>query len=378
MLEMSHLADTTNTSRVPVRRLLREKTMSDKEFSLSRRKALAGLGSIGAAAALGGIGTYAQFTDTEAVEASFGAGELNGVIDYAASYNGMEVASGEDSDADFSAEAEINGDGTGGVAFSYSLSDIKPGDYGSIVFGADVQTNPAWPILCIGVDNSQENGIVESEAAAENANYNGNRGLKDLRSRGELEQNILMVPFYDTNVESSFFDSDGPSQDALDNYGSGTALAFWDNADDGSGTLFPRNLASMVREDPDDQLRQGTVEFNEESDGPNSILEATSLGDLDGGANDTACFALNGGQTDDSNVSGVSPLAPGDGMNFGFDWHVPYDTGNEIQTDSVDIYFTWVFQQVRHSEGPDGPFSYDPGNYAASNSNEGDDTGNNS
>ena len=64
-------------------------------------------------------------------------------------------------------------------------------------------------------------------------------------------------------------------------------------------------------------------------------------------------------------------------MNFGFDWHVPYSVGNEIQTDSVDIYFTWVFQQVRHSEGPDGPFSYDPGNYAGSDPNEGDDTGNN-
>ena len=350
--------------------------MSDNEFSLSRRKALAGMGSIGVAAALGLGGTYAQFTDTEAVQGSFGAGELNGVSDYAASYNGEEVASGEDSDADFSAESEINAGDTSGVAFSHSLTDIKPGDYGSIVFGAEVNTNPAWPILCLGKDNSQENGIVESEAAAENANYNGNRGVPDLKSSGELEQNIRMVPFYDTNVDSSFFDSDGPNQQALDNYGSGTSLAFWDNADDGSGKLFPRSLANMVGEDPDDQLRQGTVEFDEESDGSNSILEATSLGELDGGANDTACFALNGGQTDASNVTGVSPLPPGTEMNFGFDWHVPYDTGNEIQTDSVDIYFTWVFQQVRHSEGPTGPFSYDPGNFAGSQSGEGDDIGN--
>lgn len=346
--------------------------MSDNEFSLSRRKALAGLGSIGVASALGLGGTYAQFTDTEAVQVTFGAGELNGVIDYAASYNGEEVTSGEDSDADFSAEDEIAAGDTSGVAFSFSLSDIKPGDYGSVVFEVDVQTNPAWPILCLGADNSQENGIVESEVVAEQE-ANPSLGFDDLNSEGELEENIWMVPFYDANVESSFFDSDDASQEPLDDYGSGTSLAFWDNSNDGSGKLFPRNLANIVREDPDDQLRQGTVEFNEESDEPNSILEATSLGDLDGGQNDTACFALNGGQTDASNVSGVSPLAPGDSMNFGFDWHVPYSVGNQIQTDSVDVYFTWVFQQVRHSEGPEGPFSYDPGNFAASSPDEGDD-----
>ncbi|WP_197431338.1 SipW-dependent-type signal peptide-containing protein [Halorubrum sp. CBA1125] len=346
-------------------------------FSLSRRKALASLGGIGAATALGGIGTYAQFTDTEAVQASFGAGELNGVIDYAASYNGEEVASGENSDAGFDAETEITGDNAAGVAFSYSLTDIKPGDYGSVVFGVNVQTNPAWPILCLGVDNSQENGIVESEAVAEQ-DANPFLGFQDLNSEGELEENILMVPFYDTNVESSFFDSDGPSQQALDNYGSGTALAFWDNADDGSGKLFPRSLSNIVTEDPDNQLRQGTVQFNEESDNGAEVFVASGLGDLDGDADDTACFALNGGQTDDSNVQGVSPLAPGSQMNFGFDWHVPYSVGNEIQTDSVDVYFTWIFQQVRHSEGPDGPFSYAPGNFAASESGEGDDPENSS
>ena len=354
--------------------------MSDKHsdsFELSRRKALAGLGGIGTATALGGLGTYAQFTDTEAVQASFGAGELNGVIDYAASYNGEQVASGQDSDANFDAKSEITGDGTGGVAFSYKLTDVKPGDYGSIVFGVNVQTNPAWPIVCLGMDSSSENKIVESEATAEQE-ANPSLGFNDLKEEGELEENILMVPFYDTNVESSFFDSNGPSQGALNNYGSGTTLAFWDNSDDGSGKLFPRSLSNIVTEDPDDQLRQGTVEFNEESDTSNDILAATSLGDLDGGANDTACFALNGGQTGDSNVQGVSPLAPGNELNFGFDWHVPYTTGNQIQTDSVDIYFTWVFQQVRHSEGPDGPFSYDPGNYSDSDPNNGDDPDNNS
>jgi hypothetical protein len=65
-------------------------------------------------------------------------------------------------------------------------------------------------------------------------------------------------------------------------------------------------------------------------------------------------------------------------MNFGFDWHLPYDTGNQVQTDSVNIYFTWVFQQLRHSEGPEGPFTYAPGNFSDSQEDEGDDVTNTS
>jgi predicted ribosomally synthesized peptide with SipW-like signal peptide len=346
------------------------------EFSISRRKALGGLASIGAATTLGGAATFAQLTDTEAVQATFTAGEIDGVIDYSASYNGGEVASGEGSSPDINDQESFDQAVEGGVAFSYSLSDIKPGDYGSVVFGATVQTNPAWPILCVGIENNNENGISEAEAAAENAQFNGNRGFPDLSSSGELPKNLKMIPFYDTNVDSSFFDSGGPTQQALDNYGSGTNPSFWDNSQNSNGTLFPRDLAGIVNEDPDNQLRQGTVRFNEESDVGAEVFVADQLGDLDGNSDNNACFALNGGQTDDSNISGVSPLAPGDTLKFGWDWHVPYTTGNEIQSDSVDIYFTWIFQQVRHSEGPEGPFSYDPGNFSASGSSEGDDLDN--
>ena len=112
-------------------------SMSEKEFSLSRRKALAGLGSIGAATALGGIGTYAQFTDTESVQASFGAGELNGVIDYAASYNGEEVASGENSDAGFDAEVTI----LSGHPGSQLVEFAERGSFDRIVLGGG-ETSP--------------------------------------------------------------------------------------------------------------------------------------------------------------------------------------------------------------------------------------------
>lgn len=344
-------------------------------YSLSRRKALAGLGTIGAAAGLGGVGTYAQLTDTEAVGVSFSAGELNGHVEYSATYNGDDVSS---SDGTFNPEEPVEGDdGNSYVPVAYKLEDVKPGDYGSIVFEATVETNPAWPIMCLGKANSEENGIVEPEEYAEDQ-ANPYLGEADKKASGELGENLLMVPFYDTDVDSSFFDTGGPSDGALDNYGSGTNPTFWDNATNGNGKLFPRSLDNLVKEDPDNQLRQGTVQFNEESDNGSEVYVAESLGDLDGDANDTASFALNGGHENGANISGVSPLGPGDTLNFGFDWHIPYSTGNEIQTDSVDVYFTWAFQQLRHSEGPQGPFTYAPGNYADSDPTEGDDPTNTS
>lgn len=344
-----------------------------RSYSLSRRKALAGLGTIGAAAGLGGIGTFAQLTDTESVGVSFSAGELNGHVEYSASYNGEDVSSsgGEPFEPEEPVEDD---DGNAYVPVAYKLEDVKPGDYGSIVFGATVETNPAWPILCLGKANSQENGIVEPEAYAEDQ-ANPNLGQEDKEAWGELGENILMVPFYDTDVDSTFFDGGEPSDEALANYGNGTHVAFWDNATNGNGKLFPRSLDNLVGEDSDDQHRQGTVQWNEESDSP-EVQVAETLGDLDGDANDTASFALNGGHENGANIQGIGALAPGDKLTFGFDWHIPYSAGNEIQTDSVDVYFTWAFQQLRHSQGPQGPFTYDPGNYSGSDPSEGDDPSN--
>jgi predicted ribosomally synthesized peptide with SipW-like signal peptide len=60
---------------------------SDNQFSISRRKVLAGLGTIGIASAGAGLGTTAFFSDEEAVEASLEAGRLDLKLDYRATYN---------------------------------------------------------------------------------------------------------------------------------------------------------------------------------------------------------------------------------------------------------------------------------------------------
>jgi predicted ribosomally synthesized peptide with SipW-like signal peptide len=60
---------------------------SDNQFKVSRRKVLAGLGTIGIASAGAGLGTTAFFSDEESVAASLEAGRLDLKLDYRATYN---------------------------------------------------------------------------------------------------------------------------------------------------------------------------------------------------------------------------------------------------------------------------------------------------
>jgi predicted ribosomally synthesized peptide with SipW-like signal peptide len=60
---------------------------TDNTFNISRRKVLAGLGTVGIASAGAGLGTTAFFSDEEAVGASLRAGRLDLLVDYRATYN---------------------------------------------------------------------------------------------------------------------------------------------------------------------------------------------------------------------------------------------------------------------------------------------------
>ena len=60
--------------------------MNNNEFSISRRKALAGLGMIGVASAGAGLGTTAFFSDEEELQAEVQAGRMDLLLDYRAEY----------------------------------------------------------------------------------------------------------------------------------------------------------------------------------------------------------------------------------------------------------------------------------------------------
>lgn len=104
--------------------------MSDKRFDLTRRKALMGLGGIGAGAALGGTGTMAFLNDREKTSAMMTAGTLDLQLDWYTFYKGREEQT------NYKSKGEENGP-------IWNLSDCKPGDYGCGVISVHVDGNPA-------------------------------------------------------------------------------------------------------------------------------------------------------------------------------------------------------------------------------------------
>jgi len=183
------------------------------DFQLSRRKALAALGTIGAASAGAGLGTSAYFSDQETFENnSLVAGELDLKVSWDEHYSdwkGEETQyasmpeGGETPDISLPA-ADENGkpielvvsdwdgfmDATrqerfpeGGLGADedpcealadvgdddmaapvISIDDVKPGDFGEVTFDFAACNNPAYLWLNGGLRTASENGLTEPEA----------------------------------------------------------------------------------------------------------------------------------------------------------------------------------------------------------------------
>lgn len=333
--------------------------MSDEsngsKITLSRRKALAGIGTIGTASALGLGGTYAQFTDTEENTATFTAGGIDGTISWTGSYSGNEVD-------DALEHVDTSGEGVEG---SVHFSDVKPGDYGSVNFAIEVENNPAWVASCLDYSNNDDYKIFEPEAEADddlnesdiNVDGDGELDGEPAESTGELAQNLLTIPFYDSDDTSRFFDSEGAKKSFGEDSDFATPIDFWSNSEDKSGPddyLAPRTVANVARS----AGSLNTIVWNGEESYTCEAPDGASVADgcvfLDG--------SLAGEEHPDStdNTRKVSPLQPGDTLYFGYDFHLPFETGNKVQGDRLDIHFGFNFMQVRHTEAPEFG-NYSPG-----------------
>jgi len=197
--------------------------MSEDKFSLSRRKALAALGTIGVASAGAGLGTSAYFSDQETFENnSLTAGTLDLGVGYSVHYsNWMPNESGLAEDANgvtvnmydgpagtTGTASELSDDFTGlpandawlievddpdqfldntqtseltnagcddegvgaltnadGESALVSLDDVKPGDFGEVTFDLELCTNPGYVWMNNpGGYTAAENGTTEPEA----------------------------------------------------------------------------------------------------------------------------------------------------------------------------------------------------------------------
>lgn len=156
--------------------------MSDQRFELSRRNALIGLGTVGAASAGAGLGTSAYFSDEEEFTGNMmTAGELDLAVDYvvhedqgsAGTYT-INSFTNEVNGTDPGDDLTVNGDGT---TISQNLSDVKPGDHGHSYFCFTIDDNPAYIWACGELTDTSENGYTEPEPEDDN-------------DEGELEENI--------------------------------------------------------------------------------------------------------------------------------------------------------------------------------------------
>jgi len=191
--------------------------MTDERFNLSRRKALAALGTIGVASAGAGLGTSAYFSDQETFENNqLTAGTLDLGVGYSTHYsdwsddegNGVEVnmydgPAGETGDAseltpgytglpandawlievddpdqflDNTEQASVTNEGcdpegvgaltqADGESAIIDLGDVKPGDFGEVTFDLELCTNPGYVwINNPGGVTADESGVTEPEA----------------------------------------------------------------------------------------------------------------------------------------------------------------------------------------------------------------------
>ena len=320
--------------------------MTDERFDISRRKALAALGTIGVASAGVGLGTSAYFSDQETFENNqLVAGTLDVGVGYSAHYSdwssdegdgvgdvnmydgGPNETGGADELTDDytglpandawlievpSGDVDTFLDNTQYQSFNQEngdlmecpldedeqadaeerpvidLDDVKPGDFGEVTFDFRICDNPGFVWLNGEVESASENGLTEPEA--------------------------------DDPQEDGDADSTDPADVELLDV---VQTAVW--VDDGN------NYQNDGEEPSVQSLRE--------------LLSSLSMGTGVPVAGNTAPED-GGGSADARNC-----FAGDEFHSIAFAWWVPIDHGNEIQSDSASFSLGLYTEQCRHNDG---------------------------
>jgi predicted ribosomally synthesized peptide with SipW-like signal peptide len=268
------------------------------DFELSRRKALAALGTIGVASAGAGLGTSAYFSDQETFENnSLTAGELDMHIGWESHYSdwspdeddGLEgdVTMGNDqpvglptqnsslisvantSDAQqflnntevdqfpngtttFDDAAEMNGcdvlaDGADESPVIVDLEDVKPGDFGEVTFSFALCDNPGFVWMNGGLVEARENGLTEPEADDPDEDGPADEVSDDVEtSQVELLDEVRTALWYD----------DG------------------DNLQEGDGTVTGGAADVVIVADGSGSVTNDSTKFQALQDGAEALVDA--------------------------------------------------------------------------------------------------------
>lgn len=149
--------------------------MDRGEIRLSRRQVLAATGGTAAAAAGASAGTEAFFSDTESFEGNrLTAGDLDLRVAWEASADGPAVTSRPRSEGYPTPRSDAS-------APVVDLSDVKPGDSGSIEFRLLIGSNPGYVSLVAGERRDAEHGQPAPEAGQLD-------GVRPPGAEGELDE----------------------------------------------------------------------------------------------------------------------------------------------------------------------------------------------
>jgi len=275
--------------------------MTDKEtYSLSRRKTLAGLATIGAAGAGAGLGTTALFSDTESfTNNSIQAGTTN----LTATLGLVDIQS---SNPDAVGVSLSNNPKTadGDAAVGLSVADMKPGDCIVLRATAEVEGNPMY--VALNGQNLEESGGANPEPEQDAGG--------DTDNDADLAENLEVTFGYDSD-RTSLHDNTLEGSITLDE---GTSTLAGDEflSAAGSGLLY--------------RGQQGA----DPSSGPPG-------GHADGSADPTRI----GGDASASNVDRTA-------VTHFIEICLPVDVGNEVQGDSLSVDLVWNAEQVRNNPAP--------------------------
>jgi predicted ribosomally synthesized peptide with SipW-like signal peptide len=278
-----------------------------ERYKLSRRKALAGLGTIGVAGAGAGLGTSALFSDTESFEDNVvQAGTLNMGV------TADVVAANDYWEPDLT---NVQGTADGDAVTGLQVHDVKPGDWGIICFQVCIWDNPGYVQVSTENFAQYENGQTEPEA--EDDTTGGDPG----KGNGEL-QDEMIAEVYATYDDSGTIGGLG----GLDSTTS-------------TGSAGPSNDRSSVAETNTTYSTGVTLR-----DGSGNPLEV-------GGDSETYGWdpESDGLPIDDSQFSDAAGA-------LCEEWYLllelPEEVGNEVQSDSFEFDLVFDAEQVRNNDDP--------------------------
>jgi predicted ribosomally synthesized peptide with SipW-like signal peptide len=268
--------------------------MTDKRYELTRRKLLAGVGSVGFASAGAGLGTSALFSDTESFgNNSLTAGALNMRVTVDNIAHSTEIVRDN--------TTITPNDTADGDAVTIAVDDMKPGDWLILEWNPEVIANPGF-VQVTSVDEEYTNDEGDNPEPE-----------KDTSSPGDLGDAVLSTIWnsYDNLNESPEYleglDETTDLEDAgLSSYQEPTNL---DGETAGGAHYTTMNEAHEV-------YKSGV------------LLRNPSTG---------------------------APIEIGSGMDavvFYQLLELPLDVGNDVQGDSVTFTLRFDAQQARHNDEP--------------------------